>query len=118
MRSLPVLCAVLASAPTTVDGLRPAPWRYLPAVEEFLGFSYRYPGTVPVPIITVIMSFVLLLAALAAGSLAAGANAPCADMRSGCGSWADSGECEKNPDFMRDACPEACGVCTVPPMLA
>jgi len=41
----------------------------------------------------------------------------CADTNSGCGSWADGGECAKNEGFMKGACAESCGFCTPPPLL-
>jgi len=41
----------------------------------------------------------------------------CEDDHSSCGSWADGGECSRNPDFMMGACAESCGFCTPPPML-
>jgi cyclophilin family peptidyl-prolyl cis-trans isomerase len=41
----------------------------------------------------------------------------CEDSHSGCGSWADGGECQKNVAFMKDSCAASCGFCTPPPML-
>ena len=41
----------------------------------------------------------------------------CDDAHSGCGSWAESGECSKNEAFMKISCGESCGFCTPPPML-
>jgi cyclophilin family peptidyl-prolyl cis-trans isomerase len=55
--------------------------------------------------------------ALSQNVAAAAAPAACEDTHSGCGSWADGGECTKNPGFMKGACAESCGFCTPPPML-
>ena len=41
----------------------------------------------------------------------------CQDENSGCGSWADNGECSKNKAFMETACAESCGYCTPPALL-
>ena len=41
----------------------------------------------------------------------------CEDSHSGCGSWADGGECSKNPEFMKTTCAESCGVCKPQPLL-
>ena len=41
----------------------------------------------------------------------------CENGDSSCGSWAEGGECEKNRDFMKSTCAEACGFCKVPPLL-
>ena len=41
----------------------------------------------------------------------------CQDDNSGCGSWADNGECSKNKAFMETACAESCGYCTPLPLL-
>tara|TARA_B110001452_G_scaffold177498_1_gene148894 strand:+ start:58 stop:1458 length:1401 start_codon:yes stop_codon:yes gene_type:complete len=35
----------------------------------------------------------------------------CKDDDVDCGWWAESGECEKNPDFMHDTCQKSCGTC-------
>eukprot|EP00192_Tetraselmis_astigmatica_P004261 CAMPEP_0117679248 /NCGR_PEP_ID=MMETSP0804-20121206/17717_1 /TAXON_ID=1074897 /ORGANISM="Tetraselmis astigmatica, Strain CCMP880" /LENGTH=467 /DNA_ID=CAMNT_0005488665 /DNA_START=196 /DNA_END=1599 /DNA_ORIENTATION=+ len=35
----------------------------------------------------------------------------CYDRRSWCHTWMESGECERNPDFMLPSCPKSCGVC-------
>ena len=59
----------------------------------------------------------VLLACLVTHSRAADAAAVCADSHGGCGSWADGGECEKNPEFMKSSCAESCGFCTPPPMI-
>ena len=42
-------------------------------------------------------------------------HAACFDKENGCDSWAEGGECEKNPSFMKEACPQACQICTPPP---
>ena len=47
--------------------------------------------------------------------LAAAGAVPCFDNDNGCEDWAAKGECEKNPGFMKEACPESCKVCTPPP---
>ena len=36
----------------------------------------------------------------------------CEDRNANCQNWAATGECEKNPGFMVDACRRACGVCS------
>eukprot|EP00955_Chlamydomonas_euryale_P099202 365202-Chlamydomonas_euryale.AAC.17 len=41
-----------------------------------------------------------------------GGKAACRDTEAGCVSWAAGGECEKNPGFMKDACPVSCDECT------
>jgi len=41
----------------------------------------------------------------------------CEDVHASCGSWSDSGECQKNVAFMKENCAESCGVCTPPPLL-
>mmetsp|Transcript_6387 Transcript_6387/g.17799 ORF Transcript_6387/g.17799 Transcript_6387/m.17799 type:complete len:139 (+) Transcript_6387:615-1031(+) len=35
----------------------------------------------------------------------------CLDQNDDCNSWADVGECEKNPSFMAENCPVSCGAC-------
>jgi len=35
----------------------------------------------------------------------------CKDLDDSCESWANSGECEKNPGFMWDNCKQSCGKC-------
>ena len=35
----------------------------------------------------------------------------CDDMNDECASWADSGECENNPGYMRVSCKRSCGLC-------
>mmetsp|Transcript_4979 Transcript_4979/g.8675 ORF Transcript_4979/g.8675 Transcript_4979/m.8675 type:complete len:83 (-) Transcript_4979:305-553(-) len=35
----------------------------------------------------------------------------CVDSNEQCTEWAFFGECEKNPQFMRDTCKKSCGVC-------
>jgi len=47
----------------------------------------------------------------------AAADDACEDVHSGCGSWKENGECEKNVAFMSLSCRESCGLCTPPPML-
>ena len=42
-------------------------------------------------------------------------HAACFDKENGCESWAEGGECEKNAVFMKEACPQACKICTPPP---
>ena len=42
-------------------------------------------------------------------------HAACFDKESGCESWAEGGECEKNAAFMKEACPQACQICLPPP---
>ncbi len=37
---------------------------------------------------------------------------PCLDEEQECGMWADSGECEKNPNYMMNNCRISCLVCT------
>jgi len=39
----------------------------------------------------------------------------CIDKENGCESWAEGGECEKNAAFMKEACPQACGICKSQP---
>lgn len=41
------------------------------------------------------------------------APAECADKVDACEPWAQGGECQKNPVFMRANCPSACGACAV-----
>lgn len=36
----------------------------------------------------------------------------CNDTDASCGSWAQAGECESNPDAMLRLCPTSCGLCT------
>ena len=38
---------------------------------------------------------------------------PCEDKEDGCGSWAEHGECTKNPGFMAKRCRLSCQICTV-----
>ena len=38
----------------------------------------------------------------------------CADEDPSCGTWASSGECENNPDFMKVSCKMSCKLCTAP----
>ena len=35
----------------------------------------------------------------------------CEDKNSQCGSWANRGECQKNPRYMRPYCQKSCGLC-------
>jgi len=42
-------------------------------------------------------------------------HAACFDTENGCDTWAEGGECEKNQGFMKEACPQACQICTPPP---
>lgn len=35
----------------------------------------------------------------------------CTDDHENCGGWADMGECEDNPKYMRESCKKSCGVC-------
>ena len=37
--------------------------------------------------------------------------AECADIDSNCANWARGGECDKNPRYMLQSCPVACGTC-------
>lgn len=37
------------------------------------------------------------------------------DADDGCDGWASSGECERNPGFMRRSCPLACRLCKAAP---
>ena len=39
--------------------------------------------------------------------------APCRDQDVSCGDWAEKGECEANPGFMKTSCELSCGVCNV-----
>ena len=64
----------------------------------------------------IVRRFALLLLA-ASATAAAAPDEECEDGHSSCGSWADGGECSKNPGFMRTTCPEACRFCTPPPLL-
>ena len=61
--------------------------------------------------------FARLLLVSFATCAAVAADAPCGDTHGGCGSWADGGECTKNPTFMKESCRESCGFCTPPKML-
>jgi len=36
----------------------------------------------------------------------------CNDTDPSCGSWAQQGECDTNPDAMLRLCPTSCGLCT------
>ncbi len=36
---------------------------------------------------------------------------PCVDTNEVCGLWAQTGQCELNPEYMLNNCPRACGVC-------
>ncbi|MEW5306436.1 MAG: hypothetical protein WDW36_008899 [Sanguina aurantia] len=38
----------------------------------------------------------------------------CRDQNGNCGDWASHQECDKNPAFMREACPVSCNDCTPP----
>lgn len=40
-----------------------------------------------------------------------GAGSNCVNKNSNCQGWADSGECDKNPNWMIPNCPMACGLC-------
>ncbi len=35
----------------------------------------------------------------------------CVDMNDSCGTWAEKGECGKNPEYMHIRCPRACKQC-------
>lgn len=37
---------------------------------------------------------------------------PCENLRTDCGSWAEAGECKRNPGYMLVVCPRSCGVCS------
>lgn len=39
----------------------------------------------------------------------------CADKAEACSSWADAGECDRNPAYMRANCPLSCRLCVPPP---
>eukprot|EP00939_MAST-03C_sp_MAST-3C-sp1_P002362 g2362.t1 len=39
---------------------------------------------------------------------------PCRDEKSECPGWANYGECDKNPQFMKRFCRRSCRVCTIP----
>lgn len=49
--------------------------------------------------------------------LAIAAACACEDDHSSCASWADGGECDKNPAFMKTTCAESCGHCTPAPLV-
>eukprot|EP00525_Craspedostauros_australis_P010297 CAMPEP_0198133576 /NCGR_PEP_ID=MMETSP1442-20131203/59636_1 /TAXON_ID= /ORGANISM="Craspedostauros australis, Strain CCMP3328" /LENGTH=249 /DNA_ID=CAMNT_0043794701 /DNA_START=419 /DNA_END=1168 /DNA_ORIENTATION=- len=51
----------------------------------------------------------LFAALLGVAVLATGGDAAKADTDDSCGGWADSGECEKNFEWMRDNCATSCG---------
>merc|ERR1711879_516794 len=38
-------------------------------------------------------------------------NEACTDSARRCDSWAKSGECSNNPDFMHETCKKACAIC-------
>lgn len=38
----------------------------------------------------------------------------CVDENAGCANWASSGECDRNPGFMRSACAKSCKSCPAP----
>ena len=38
----------------------------------------------------------------------------CIDENAGCGNWAQSGECDRNPGFMHSACAKSCKTCPAP----
>ena len=40
-----------------------------------------------------------------------GAKPGCVDSDGNCEAWAESGECDRNPDYMRSACAASCGSC-------
>ena len=40
-----------------------------------------------------------------------GEDAPCVDLSQNCLSWARRGECDSNPDFMKQECAQSCGSC-------
>ncbi|GJP37466.1 hypothetical protein CLOM_g21869 [Closterium sp. NIES-68] len=42
----------------------------------------------------------------------AGGDGACTDSNAYCQYWAEAGECEKNPVYMRDACRKACNICS------
>merc|ERR1712110_325325 len=69
--------------------------------------------------VCLVFAFMLRITAvcLVVVSGAAAASTPCEDAHSGCGSWADGGECSKNPSFMKDSCAESCGFCSAPLLL-
>ncbi|XP_039255044.2 uncharacterized protein LOC120331930 [Styela clava] len=43
-----------------------------------------------------------------------GTNKPCIDENDSCARWASMGECEKNPDYMKDKCRKSCNSCSAP----
>lgn len=43
--------------------------------------------------------------------------ANCVDTHELCAEWADTGECEKNPGYMKRSCPKSCNVCDKKPAL-
>lgn len=49
-----------------------------------------------------------------AATAAADASA-CEDSNDSCGAWAEAGECDNNPGFMRGNCARSCRQCTPPP---
>jgi hypothetical protein len=51
----------------------------------------------------------LVYAALAPALLALSSESDCADHHKDCPAWATSGECEKNPEWMRTSCAQSCG---------
>ena len=55
----------------------------------------------------------LIAVAIAVAIASAGAD-ECVDENAGCANWASSGECEKNPGFMRTACAKSCKSCPPP----
>lgn len=38
----------------------------------------------------------------------------CTDENAGCATWAKSGECDRNPGFMRSSCAKSCNACPAP----
>ena len=36
----------------------------------------------------------------------------CQDDHEHCEDWAKNGECENNPEYMKDGCKKSCGICT------
>ena len=44
-------------------------------------------------------------------SVYAASTSSCSDDQQECRGWAEAGECEKNPDFMRVSCKRSCGMC-------
>lgn len=60
------------------------------------------------------MRLTITLAVIAFATLVLAAAQDCEDSHENCERWADAGECDKNPGFMKNSCQKSCNSCPEP----